>query len=89
MTWPVTSVFATDWTAPPCVQPSLVYWPTWLAPSMPARPKDEEDVTMIVRIHGGSLDYARIRNVLEALQDALGQSDLLPAFARAVAQAAR
>jgi predicted nucleotidyltransferase len=54
-----------------------------------ARPKDEEDVTMLVRIHADSLDDARIRNVLGALQDALGQSDLLPAFARAVARAAR
>jgi predicted nucleotidyltransferase len=54
-----------------------------------ARPKDEEDVTMLVRIHGDSLDYGRIRTVLGALQDALGQNDLLPAFARAVARAAR
>jgi hypothetical protein len=53
------------------------------------RPKDEEDVTMLVRIHGHSLDYARIQHVLRSLQDALGQSDLLPAFARATARAAR
>lgn len=54
-----------------------------------ARPKDEEDVTMLVRIHGDSLDQRRIRQVLQALQDALGQSDLLAAFARALARAAQ
>lgn len=54
-----------------------------------ARPKDEEDVTMLVRIHGDALDHARIGHVLQMLQDALGQSDLLPAFARAQARASR
>ena len=52
------------------------------------RPKDEEDVAMLVRIHGADIDHERIESVLRALQDALGQSDLLPAFARAQARAA-
>jgi hypothetical protein len=52
------------------------------------RPKDLDDVLELLRIHGDSIDAIRVRTVLKALEDALGQSDLLEAFERARARAA-
>jgi hypothetical protein len=45
-----------------------------------ARPKDLEDVVMLLRVHGEAVDIGRVRTVLAMLEDALGQSDLLAAF---------
>lgn len=47
-----------------------------------SRPKDLEDVSGILRSRGQSLDVARVRRLLGLLEEALGQSDLLPAFER-------
>jgi hypothetical protein len=44
------------------------------------RPKDMEDVRGILRERLPDLDLALIRSTLAALEDALAQSDLLPAF---------
>lgn len=46
------------------------------------RPKDIEDVRGVVHERRASLDAARIRTVLGLLEQALGQSDLLPVFER-------
>lgn len=43
------------------------------------RPKDLEDVRGILR-QGTAIDAALVREVLSALEDALGQSDLVPLF---------
>lgn len=51
-----------------------------IAKILAGRPKDMEDVRALWRIRGGELDEARIRNVLTLLEEALSQSDLLPAF---------
>lgn len=45
-----------------------------------SRPKDLEDVRGILRSRGQSLDLGRVRSLLSLLEEALGQSDLLPAF---------
>ncbi len=50
------------------------------------RPKDMEDVRGLLR-HCEPLDLARVRQVLEAVEAALGQSDLTPAFERLVRSA--
>jgi hypothetical protein len=44
------------------------------------RPKDIEDVRNVVHQRRASLDAERIRNILQLLERALGQSDLLPVF---------
>jgi len=44
------------------------------------RPKDREDVRGILRERSSNLDIRRIRETLQLLEEALGQSDLLPAF---------
>jgi Nucleotidyl transferase of unknown function (DUF2204) len=49
------------------------------------RPKDIEDVRGILRERLEQLDIDRIRRLLDLLQRALGQSDLLPAFERELA----
>jgi hypothetical protein len=46
------------------------------------RPKDIEDVRGIVHERRASLDEGRVRRTLGLLEQALGQSDLLPAFER-------
>ncbi|MGE0361431.1 MAG: hypothetical protein AB7H93_19980 [Vicinamibacterales bacterium] len=51
------------------------------------RPKDEEDVAALVRIQAARLDHRHIEAILRQLEDALGQSDLLSAWARARARA--
>lgn len=42
------------------------------------RPKDIDDVQSVLHAQAGQLDLGWIREVLRMLQDALGQSDLLP-----------
>jgi hypothetical protein len=44
------------------------------------RAKDIEDIRSVVHEHRGSLDIDRIRTILRLLEQALGQSDLLPVF---------
>jgi len=51
------------------------------------RPKDEEDVAALVRIQAARLDHRHIEAILRQLEDALGQSDLQAAWARARARA--
>lgn len=44
------------------------------------RPKDLDDLAALLRIQRGRIDIARVRDVLSALEAALGQSDLLGIF---------
>ncbi len=44
------------------------------------RPKDLDDLAALLRIQRGRIDTARVRDVLGALEAALGQSDLLRTF---------
>lgn len=44
------------------------------------RPKDIEDVRGVIHERRASLDEERVRNVLRLLEEALGQSDLMPVF---------
>lgn len=44
------------------------------------RPKDLEDVKSIVAAQGGKLDVEDIRGTLRLVEEALSQSDLVPAF---------
>lgn len=46
------------------------------------RPKDEEDIRSVIALRKASLDAERIRTILRLLEQALGQSDLLPLFER-------
>lgn len=50
------------------------------------RPKDADDVLAILEAQAGQLDLPYIRQVLRALEDSLGQSDLCPGFERALAR---
>lgn len=52
-----------------------------------SRPKDLDDVTTLMRIHGDQLDAVRVRTVLGLLEQALGQSDLINAFEQCVSEA--
>jgi hypothetical protein len=51
-----------------------------IAKVLAGRLKDVDDAQTLWRVHGSRLDADRIRRVLAELEDALGQSDLLPAF---------
>jgi len=51
------------------------------------RPKDNEDVRGILRARGAELDLAHVRATLHLLEQALAQSDLLPALDAALADA--
>lgn len=44
------------------------------------RPKDIEDIRAVIHERRASLDDARIRAILSVVEQALGQSDLLPLF---------
>jgi hypothetical protein len=48
------------------------------------RPKDIEDVVAILAAHPDDLDLDLVRSTLVLLEEALGQSDLLPALERAL-----
>jgi Nucleotidyltransferase of unknown function (DUF6036) len=54
-----------------------------------ARPKDLDDVEGILRERAAELDLDRIRHTLGLLEHAIGQSDLIPAFERALSRAPR
>jgi hypothetical protein len=51
------------------------------------RPKDIEDVVAILAAHPKDLDLGLVRSTLRLLEEALGQSDLLPALERAIERA--
>jgi hypothetical protein len=51
-----------------------------IAKVLAGRPKDIDDARAIWTLHGKHLDAARIRGTLTLLEEALSQSDLLPAF---------
>jgi hypothetical protein len=51
-----------------------------IAKMLAGRPKDVDDARAIWRLHGARLDAGRIRRTLRLLEEALGQSDLVPAF---------
>jgi hypothetical protein len=53
-----------------------------IAKVLAGRPKDIDDAAALWRAHGRTLDARRIRSILGQLDEALGQSDLLPAFDR-------
>ena len=50
------------------------------------RPKDLEDVRSVLRERLSKLDLEIVRSTLELLEEALGQSDLSPAFERELTQ---
>ncbi len=54
-----------------------------------ARPKDLDDVAVLLRVQGARIDDSRVRQVLAMLEEALGQSDLVPEFARLRAESLR
>lgn len=54
-----------------------------------ARPKDLEDVRELVASRGASLDHDRIDELLALLEQALGQSDLIPLYRQLRDEAAR
>jgi hypothetical protein len=51
-----------------------------IAKVLAGRPKDLEDARALWRARGRDADPVRIREVLQLLEQALGQSDLVPAF---------
>lgn len=51
------------------------------------RGKDLEDVSAILRAQRGTIDMLRVRTVLEQLEEALGQSDLMPLLDQAAGRA--
>ncbi len=57
-----------------------------IAKVLAGRPKDVEDALGLWRIRGRVLDAGRIRRTLRLLEEALGQSDLLPVFESIVGQ---
>jgi predicted nucleotidyltransferase len=52
-----------------------------IAKVLAGRPKDIDDAQALWRVHGSDLNAERIRSVLAELEQALAQSELLPAFA--------
>lgn len=51
-----------------------------IAKILAGRPKDLEDAKALWRLYGDAIDAVRIRAILRQLEEALAQSDLLPAF---------
>lgn len=51
-----------------------------IAKVLAGRPKDISDASGLWRLHGRTLDAHRIRETLRLLEEALGQSDLVPSF---------
>jgi hypothetical protein len=56
-----------------------------IAKILAGRPKDLDDVRSLWRLHGKTLDGARIREVLHQLEEVLSQADLVSSFAAIVA----
>jgi hypothetical protein len=53
-----------------------------IAKVLAGRPKDLEDARALWELHAPALDSDRIERVLRLLEEALGQSELRPAFQR-------
>ena len=51
-----------------------------VAKILAGRPKDIEDARGLWKAHGAGIDAARIEAILRQLEEALAQSDLIPAF---------
>jgi len=51
-----------------------------IAKVLAGRPKDLEDAAGLWRLRGREMDAGRIRRTLQLLEEALSQSDLVPAF---------
>jgi hypothetical protein len=51
-----------------------------IAKLLAGRPKDLDDARALWRLHGRTSDESRIRQLLDLLEQALSQSDLIPAF---------
>jgi hypothetical protein len=51
-----------------------------IAKVLAGRPKDVDDARALWRLHEPRMDPRRIRHILESLEEALGQSDLLSTF---------
>lgn len=51
------------------------------------RPKDLEDVVGVIQLQADQLDLGQVRALLSQLEQALDQSDLLPALERALRRA--
>jgi hypothetical protein len=47
------------------------------------RPQDIKDVVMLLHVQGPHVERAHVQRLLRLLEEALGQSDLVPAFERA------
>lgn len=60
-----------------------------VAKILASRAKDLEDVAGILRARRGSLDLGLVRSLLVDLEEALGQSDLVPALERLLAEKER
>lgn len=54
-----------------------------------SRPKDLEDVRELLANHGATLNHTRIGELLELLEEALGQSDLVSVYSRLRTEASR
>ena len=57
-----------------------------IAKVLAGRPQDIQDAGGLWRIYGRDLDASRIRRLLRLLEEALGQSDLIPCFESMVAR---
>jgi predicted nucleotidyltransferase len=53
-----------------------------VAKVLAGRPKDIGDASGLWRLHSNRIDRGRVRSTLQLLEEALGQSDLVPAFER-------
>jgi hypothetical protein len=51
-----------------------------IAKVLAGRPKDIDDARSLWQLHGDRIDVSRIRRTLRLLEEALAQSDILPAF---------
>jgi hypothetical protein len=51
-----------------------------IAKILAGRPKDIEDARGLWKFHSAEMNTSRIRRILESLEEALAQSDLLPLF---------
>jgi hypothetical protein len=51
-----------------------------IAKVLAGRPKDLDDASALWRLHRGRMEPRRIRRILGLLEEALGQSDLVPSF---------
>jgi hypothetical protein len=52
-----------------------------------ARDKDKEDIRAVIRAGRGTLELDAVRSTITMLEEALGQSDLMPLFDELVLQA--